>query len=228
VLYLSVSRNLQGLGRLAVRIDRANLILEQVFSTILIFCGHVRARRTPGGIAMNLANDLSIDASLGHLPGPPVPSRPERCLHRIADARRQQGISVRSAARRMGTSMDQVRRQEDPRCDLPLSDLYRWQEALEVPIVDLLVETNTPLSEPVLTRARLLRIMKTVRAIKESSNSVSILRFVTMLEQQLLELMPELSDVAAWHSVGQRRAPSELGRTAERIFPDSFFNDSLG
>jgi transcriptional regulator with XRE-family HTH domain len=177
---------------------------------------------------MNLAHDLSIDASLGHLPGPPLSPRPQRHLHRIAEARRQQGISVRSAARRMGTSMDQVRRQEDPQCDMLLSDLYRWQEALEVPIIDLLVDSNTPLSEPVLTRARLLRIMKTVRAIKESANSPAIVRFTTMLEQQLIELMPELSDVAAWHSVGQRRAPTEMGRTAERIYPDSFFSDSLG
>jgi len=124
--------------------------------------------------------------------------------------------------------MDQVRRQEDPLCDMPLSDLYRWQEALEVPVVDLLVDSNTPLSEPVLTRARLLRIMKTVRAMKESANTVAIHRFTTMLEQQLIELMPELSDVTAWHSVGQRRSPSEMGRTAERVYPDSFFNDSLG
>jgi transcriptional regulator with XRE-family HTH domain len=178
---------------------------------------------------MNLAHDISFDPSLGHLPVPPVPGTPpKRNLHRIAEARRQQGISVRSAARRMGTSMDQVRRQEDPQCDLPLSDLYRWQEALDVPIVDLLVENNTPLSEPVLTRARLLRIMKTVKAIKETANSVSIHRFTAMLEQQLVELMPELSDVAAWHSVGQRRSPNEMGRTGERVFPDSFFTDSLG
>jgi hypothetical protein len=178
---------------------------------------------------MNLAHDISMDPSLGHLPGPSVPgANAKRSLHRIADARRQQGISVRSAARRMHTSMDQVRRQEDPHCDIPLSDLYRWQEALEVPVVDLLIDSNTPLSEPVLTRARLLRIMKTVRAIKESASVVSIHRFTAMLEQQLIELMPELADVAAWHSVGQRRAPTELGRTGERIFPDSFFTDSLG
>jgi hypothetical protein len=124
--------------------------------------------------------------------------------------------------------MDQVRRQEDPSCDMSLSDLYRWQAALEVPIADLLVDSDAPLSEPVLTRARLVRVMKTVRAIKESTASASIQRFATMLEQQLIELMPELKEVAAWHSIGQRRSPNELGRTAERVFPDSFFTDSLG
>lgn len=175
---------------------------------------------------MSIAHDISFDASLGHLPVPPVPvAESKRPLHRIADVRKRQGISVRSVARRMHTSIDQVRRQEEPDCDLPLSDLLRWQEALEVPVADLLVESESPLSEPVLTRARLLRIMKTVKAIKETATSSSIQRFATMLESQLVEVMPELKDVSAWHSIGQRRSPNELGRIAERPLPDSFFGD---
>jgi hypothetical protein len=126
----------------------------------------------------------------------------------------------------MGTTMEQVRRQEDPQADLPLSDLYQWQEALEVPVADLLVESESPLSEPVLTRARLLRVMKTVRALKETATAVSVLRFATMLEQQLIEVMPELQEVAPWHSVGKRRTPDELGRTAERVIPDSLFGET--
>ena len=174
---------------------------------------------------MSIAHDIPFETGLGHLPGPPVPTTGSRPLHRIGDARRRQGVSVRSAARRMQTSMDQVRRQEDPQCDMSLSELYRWQQVLEVPVTELLVDSDAPLSEPVLTRARLLRVMKTVRAIKEVGSTPSIQRFATMLEQQLIELMPELKDVAAWHSVGQRRSPDELGRTAERIYPDSFFSD---
>ena len=177
---------------------------------------------------MSIAHDIPFESRLGHLPLPhvAVPSE-QRPLHRIADVRRHQGISVRSAARRLHTSIDQVRRQEDPATDMLLSELLRWQQALDVPISDLLVESNAPLSEPVMTRARLLRIMKTVRAIKETATSTSIQRFATMLEQQLVELMPELKDVAAWHSIGQRRSPNELGRTAERVLPDSFFHDSM-
>jgi hypothetical protein len=109
----------------------------------------------------------------------------------------------------MGTSMEQVRRQEDPQTDLPLSDLYQWHAALDVPVADLLIESESPLSEPVHTRARLLRVMKTVRALKETATAVSVLRFATMLEQQLIELMPELAEVAPWHSVGKRRSPDE-------------------
>jgi hypothetical protein len=176
---------------------------------------------------MSVAQDnIQYDSTFGHLPVPQAPlAASQRQLHRIADVRKRQGVSVRSAARRMHTSIDQVRKQEEPGCDMLLSELLRWQQALEVPVGDLLVESEAPLSEPVLTRARLLRIMKTVRAIKETATSTSIQRFATMLEQQLVEVMPELKDVSAWHSIGQRRSPNELGRTAERTLPDSFFGD---
>ena len=177
---------------------------------------------------MSIGHEFHVDASLGHLPLPQASATPEKKpLHRIADVRRRQGISARRAARRMHTSIDQVRRQEEPENDMLLSELLRWQKALDVPLADLLVENDGPLSEPIMTRARLLRIMKTVRAIKETATSSSIQRFATMLEQQLIELMPELKDVSAWHSIGQRRSPGELGRTAERVLPDNFFHDSM-
>src|SRR5437762_6331021 len=177
---------------------------------------------------MSIAQNIPLDSTYGHLPLPqlPVPSE-QKPLHRIADVRRRQGISVRSAARRMHTSIDQVRRQEEPANDMLLSELLRWKQALDVPLADLLVESDAPLSEPIMTRARLLRIMKTVRAIKETATSSSIQRFATMLEQQLVELMPELKDVAAWHSIGQRRSPNDLGRNAERVLPDTFFHASM-
>jgi transcriptional regulator with XRE-family HTH domain len=159
--------------------------------------------------------------------GTPVP-KPAlgRPLHRIADTRRRQGLSVRSVARRLGKSVEQVRRLEEPSTDMLVSELYEWQQALEVPINDLLVECSAPLSAPVMTRAQLLRVMKTVRAIKEETKSVGIERMATMLEQQLIEIMPELKDVAAWHSVGQRRSHNEVGRIAERIVPENFYLDS--
>jgi transcriptional regulator with XRE-family HTH domain len=175
---------------------------------------------------MNVAHEIQFDSTLGHLPVPQVPVASARpVLHRIADVRKRQGVSVRSVARRMHTSIDQVRRQEEPGCDLLLSELLRWQQALEVPLSDLLIESESPLSEPILTRARLLRVMKTVKAIQETATSNSIQRFAAMLEQQLIEVMPELKDVSAWHSIGQRRSPNELGRTAERPLPDSMFGD---
>ena len=39
-----------------------------------------------------------------------------------------------------------------------------------------------------------------------------------MLNEQILEIMPELEDVGPWHSIGQRRAANDFGRVFERQF----------
>lgn len=153
-------------------------------------------------------------------------SKPRR--HRLAEVREQQGVSVRSAARRMGISMEQVRREERPETDLLLSDLLRWQAALEVPLADLLIDDNAPMSAPVMKRAKWLRLMKTIKALQELDAPAGVKRMAGMLESQVVEIMPELSDVGAWHSVGQRRTQDELGRIAEDLVPTSFAKDGLG
>lgn len=147
--------------------------------------------------------------------------------HRIAEVRKQQGVSVRSITRKLGLSAEEVRQQENPTSDLSLSQLVAWQQALDVPLANLLIDSDAPLSTPVLGRARLLRIMKTARAIDDSAKDSGTQRMATMLIEQLLELMPELKEVSAWHSVGQRRTQDEVGRIAERPISDSFIHDAL-
>jgi transcriptional regulator with XRE-family HTH domain len=156
----------------------------------------------------------------------PAASGPSRPLHRIAEVRQEQGVSVRSAARRMGLSMQEIRQQEQATQDLRISQLRQWQQVLDVPIADLLVDSEGPLSTPVSQRALMLRVMKTAKAIAESSTEAPVQRLTSMLVSQLVELMPELKEVSAWHSVGQRRTQDEMGRIAERTIPDSLFGDS--
>jgi len=146
---------------------------------------------------------------------PVVNTGKARKLHRIQDVRRREGMSLRSAARHLGYDMRRVREQEQDTTDLRLSDLHRWQEALGVPIAELLVESDQSLSGPVLERARMVRLMKTAAAIRERAGSHPVSRLAQMLVEQLLELMPELRDVGPWHSVGQRRSLDEYGRAAE-------------
>lgn len=160
------------------------------------------------------------------VPLPPAASAP-RPKHRIAEVRRQQGISLRSITRKMGLTLEEIRRQEDPTSDLTLSQLVAWQRALEVPLANLLIDHDAPLSSPVMTRARLLRIMKTVQAVRESARDTGTQRMAIMLAEQMIELMPELKDVTAWHSVGQRRTQDEVGRIAERPISDTFIQDAL-
>jgi hypothetical protein len=69
-------------------------------------------------------------------------------------------------------------------------------------------------------RARLVRIMKTVKALVESNASASVTRLAQTLVQQLVEIMPELAEVGPWHSVGQRRSLDEYGRAAERLLSE--------
>jgi transcriptional regulator with XRE-family HTH domain len=144
-------------------------------------------------------------------------------LHRIAEVRRRQGVTLRNVARRLGMSLPVVRRQEQADCDLRLSDLHRWQEVLEVPVAELLVEGDGQLSGPVLERSRMVKLMKTAAAIRERSRGSAVDRMVEMLVEQILEIMPELADVTPWHTVGQRRTLDELGRAGRATVSDEIF-----
>jgi transcriptional regulator with XRE-family HTH domain len=141
-------------------------------------------------------------------------------LHRVREIRLREGVSLRSAARHMGTDIRSLRMQERESTDLRLSDLLRWQKALEVPLTELVVDDEIPLSRPVMERARLVRLMKTAAAIHERAPSSGIKRMAQMMVDQLVEIMPELKEVSPWHQFGQRRSLEEFGRVVERTISD--------
>lgn len=162
----------------------------------------------------------SITPQVPVTPAAAVPlTQPSRPLHRLAEVRRRQGVTRRTMARRLHVDVATIKCQEDPTSDLPLSTLYAWQQALEVPLAELLVETDEPLSAPVLKRARMVRLMKTAVAIHERAQQPAICRMAHMLIEQLLEIMPELQGVSPWHAVGRRRSQNEVGQAALRTFP---------
>ena len=139
-----------------------------------------------------------------------------RPLQRLAEVRRLQGITRRTVARRLNVDVGEVKRLEEPTTDMLLSTLYAVQEVLEVPVAELLVETDEPLSSPVLRRAQMVRLMKTATAILERATQPPIRRMAQMLCEQLVEVMPELEGVSPWHAVGRRRTQNELGQAAHR------------
>jgi transcriptional regulator with XRE-family HTH domain len=174
----------------------------------------------------------TVDVSLvGATPNPVIPpadvESEERRLHRVRTVRLRQGVSLRSAARQMGTDIRSLRLQELESTDLRLSDLRKWQKALDVPLTELVEETDEPLSRPVMERARLIRIMKTAAAIHEHSPSVGIQRMARTLVEQLVEIMPELKDVSPWHTFGQRRSLDEYGRVVERRLSEEMIDDGF-
>ncbi len=162
--------------------------------------------------------DVSLSAAANSR-GPVVSvSVRRRSLHRLAEVRRLQGITRRTIARRLNVDLSSVKLQEKPTSDIPLSALYAWQQVLEVPIAELLVDLDESLSAPILKRAQLVRLMKTAGAILERAQQPSIRRMAGMLVEQLCEMMPELKGVSPWHTVGRRRTQEELGQAAYRRF----------
>ena len=129
---------------------------------------------------------------------PTAAPRGVRALHRIAAVRRQQGVSLRQAAFHMKSDLRTLRDQEIETSDLRLSEIYRWQRALEVPVAELLVDADEPLSAPVLQRARMVRVMKTAATILAQAADKSTRRLAEAIIQQLVEVMPELAGITPW------------------------------
>src|SRR5438477_9688668 len=96
----------------------------------------------------------------------PASERQTKALQKLNSARRRQGLSIRCVAQRLGRTVAEIRAQEIEQADLLVSDLYRWQAALEVPIEELLHEPEDTLSPMVSMRAQLLKVMKTAMAMR--------------------------------------------------------------
>jgi transcriptional regulator with XRE-family HTH domain len=148
----------------------------------------------------------------GHISGDPF------LLHRLAEVRKNQGVSIANLARRLNMEAMDVRVQEKPTSDMLLSQLYRWREILDVPVAELLIDPEDSLDNPIKARASLLRVMKTVRSILETAHEKPIQRMAQTLFDQLVEIMPELSEVSAWPTVGQSREVKDYGQAIYRRF----------
>lgn len=151
---------------------------------------------------------------------------PRQKLQKLSAARHRQGLSVRCVAQRLGRTVGEVRAQEEEHADILVSELYRWQTALEVPIEELLDEPDDALSPRVLARARLLKVMKTAMAIRRQARTESQRRLARLLTEQLLEIMPELKEVSGWPAVGHRRRANELGRIGENPVSEDWLHEA--
>lgn len=136
-------------------------------------------------------------------------------MHRIAEVRMQQGISLRAISRRTGIDVRELKQQESPDSNISLADLYKWRDALDVPVENLLVDHDQELSEPIQKRAAMVKIMKTVVALTEVASSPRVSRLTEMLREQMIDLMPELAEIGGWPNYGSRRPPEQQGRIAE-------------
>lgn len=150
------------------------------------------------------------------------PSVPEKPLHRLAEVRIAQGISLNSVAKRFGIEISEAREMERPETDLTLSELYKWQKILDIPIAELLIDPDDLPNNPIRTRGQLVRLMKTARSIRENAKEEQLQILSQMLIDQLIELMPELQHISAWPSIGQSREFKDYGQAIYRRFESGF------
>src|SRR5262245_13014829 len=141
-------------------------------------------------------------------------------LQRLAEVQHEQSVSDRTMATRLKVTMEELRRQKSPQADLLLSQLYRWHQALDVPISDLLVEPGPELAPVVERRARLVKMMKSVRSLQLAAKLPEEGVLVERLAEQLIELMPELVNVDSWPIVGKRRNTTDMSPLEERMLRD--------
>lgn len=172
---------------------------------------------------MTSANGQSNSLGNGNLAELPAAAVNTPPLHRLSEVRRREGISQRTVARRLGIPIAEVAIQEHQSTDLPLSVLCKWQQVLNVPMIELLTEPGEASSPPLEKRGQLLRLMKTALSLLEVASKASVKRMAQTMVEQLVEMMPELREVTSWHAVGRRRRRDELGRVAEHPLPDDMF-----
>ena len=135
--------------------------------------------------------------------------------HRLAEVREQEQVSRATIAKRLGVSVTTIRQQEES-SDATLSTLFAWQQALKVPFDELVVEPSQALSRSLETRARLIKVAKTVLLLLEQSEDITVQNIAQQLVDLLVDTMPELTNVTAWPSHGQPRDSSDFPRIQAR------------
>lgn len=144
-------------------------------------------------------------------------------LHQIELVRERQDVALRTAVRKLKLPAGSVREQLDPASDLTLSQLYAWQQILNCPVSELLVDEDQRLSEPIKNRAALLQLMKTAVTIRSAAKSGGIKTLSEMLVEQLVELFPEFRDVMPWGGDGNVSRKVCCAAIASRKYPDDWF-----
>jgi transcriptional regulator with XRE-family HTH domain len=187
-------------------------------------------RCAASAIAMGVGMEQQHESGLPEKPTAVPPSstggQQPRKLHRLREARLRQGLSVRCVAQRLGQTTNEVRAQEEEFADINISELYRWQAVLDVPIEELINDPQDTLSTRVQTRARLLNVMTTAMAIRRHAQAEEERYLVRQLIEQLIEIMPELKEVTGWPATGHRRTTEDIGKIAQNPISDDWLHEA--
>ncbi len=170
-------------------------------------------QRHPEAVGLPDSGEFRVAVNGAAAP-PTAPQAPRPCIGytRCGSAR----ASPAARSRKLKLTAVEVAEQERETTDLRLSQLYRWQEAIEVPLPELLLEDAEEASLGIQLRARMVRIMRTVRSISQRSRQSGIRRLAQNLAELLEEMMPELDDVKPWPAKGRLRRRDDFGEALRR------------
>ncbi len=156
-----------------------------------------------------------------------LPPRQRRELHRLSAVRKLRRLTLSEVARELRLPYEEARRQEQGSCDLALSQLYRWQQLLQVPIEDLLVDHDDSLGVPAVKTETLAVVLEVALQIIARTRQAGIRRIAHTLVDQIIELSPELKRIADAHTAGQAHLFDEQGNALKGDLPVDFFLDPI-
>ncbi len=141
-------------------------------------------------------------------------------LHRLREARLNAEVSLRTLSKRTGIPVTVLKEQEESH-NIRLIDLFRWRDALGVPINELLSEAPDNLSETSRHRASLIQVMRYVKSLLQTEQTDQQQALTRNIETKLRLLMPELDEVRSWPVYGDRRPPNTPSRIESQIIATS-------
>lgn len=157
---------------------------------------------------------------------PPLPlAAAPRGLHRLAAVRRERRLSPEALAKRLRIDVDLLRAFEQEQADMPLSLVYRCQQALGASLRELLVSESDPLALPSVERTKLAEWLQTVVAILQEAKQPAIRRMAHNLVDQIVELAPELKLLAAQSQAGCAQLLDDQGCSASKPLSEEVFLD---
>jgi transcriptional regulator with XRE-family HTH domain len=152
---------------------------------------------------------------------------PRIVLHRLASARKSRNLTRRAIARKLGTSVEDVRIQEES-TDLPISTLNKWAAALDLPVTELVVEPDEWQHRTHLPKSRAARLMRMAAKLRDRSRRRSIQRLAQTFVDQLTEILPALEQVGERSYRHAREGHRSPRTTVVRPLPDSLFTRGPG
>ena len=142
-------------------------------------------------------------------------------LHRLTEVRRALGIPRRVLARRLGTSVRELRAKEKS-ADLTLGTLCQWAAALNVPVTELVVERDECLAPTHLAQAQATRLMKVAAKLRDRARRRSVQRLAQTFVEQLAEILPVLEQLAQKNHCRSRRPSQSPASLPSRMSEDVF------